>query len=144
MIAGCAPEPDWGMNVIRRLFVVGLLLAGLSGCARWQRLPSLPPPDAGARPIAAARVTPRQTGEMVELFDVRITADSVIGWRKGDPDPSGLLSGPRRRMALHRDDVLVFERSAPNPRGTAALVAVLTLVVTASLVALHAVYAASG
>lgn len=132
------------MNVIRRLFVVGLLLAGLSACARWQRLPSVPPPDTGARPIAAARVTPRQTGEMVELFDVRITADSVIGWRKGDPDPSGLLSGPRRRMALHRDDVVVFERSAPNRRATTGVVAVLTLIVAVSFAALYAVHAASG
>ncbi len=130
------------MRVIRRIFLFGLLLAGLSACARWQRFPAVPPPE--SRQIAAARVTPRQTGEMVELFDVRITADSVIGWRKGDPDPSGLLSGPRRRTALHRDEVLVFERSAPNPRGTAALVGVLTLVVAVSLAALHAVYAISG
>jgi hypothetical protein len=139
-IAEGRTEPYGAMNVIRRIILLGLLLAGLSACTRWQQLPSVPPLDALARPIAAARVTPRQTGEMVVLFDVRITADSVIGWRKGDPDPSGLLSGPRRRMALHRDDVLVFERSAPNRGAGAAVVAVVTLVVVVSFAVLHAAY----
>lgn len=121
--------------MIRRLLALGLLLGALSACVRWQRLPSVP--DPGGRPIASARVAPRQTGVMVELYDVRVTADSVIGWRKGDPDRSGLLSGPRTRVALHRDEVLVFERSAPNRGATAAVVAVLTLIVAVSFAALY-------
>lgn len=133
-------NPIGAMNVIRLIPLLCLLLAGLSGCVRWQRMPSVPQADAAARPIGSARVTPRQTGVMVVLYDVRVTADSVIGWRQGDPDPSGLLSGPRRRMALHRDEVLVFERSAPNRGATAAVVAVLTLIVAVSFAALYGVH----
>lgn len=115
-----------------------LLLMALAGCTQWRLMPSVPPPDASGRTIGSARVTPRQTGMMVVLHDVQITRDSVIGWRAGDPDPSGLLSGPRSRMALHRDDVLVFERLAPR-RGAAAVVgAALTLLAILSFVALYA------
>ena len=128
------------MNTIHRLLLT-LLLCALAGCTRWQRVPSVPPPDAGARPIGSARVTRRQTGVMVVLYDVRVTADSVIGWRQGDPDRSGLLSGPRRRVALHRDQALVFERSAPNRWATTAAVAVLTVVVAVTFVALYAMHA---
>lgn len=123
------------MMTIHRLLPCVLLLA-CAGCARWRWMPSVPPPDQGTR-IASARVTPRETGRMVVLYDVRVTADSLTGWRAGDPDPSGLLSGPRRRMAIHRDDVLVFERSAPNRWAATAAVAVVAFVVAIGFAGLY-------
>lgn len=113
-----------------------LLLTGSGGCARWRLMPSVPPPDGAAR-IGTARVTPRETGRMVVLYDVRVTGDSVTGWRAGDPDPSGLLSGPRRRVAIHRDEVLVFERPATDRWATTAAVAVVTFVVAMGFAGLY-------
>ena len=56
---------------------------------------------------------------MVVLHDVRITADSVFGWAEGAPDPSGLLRGDRTRVAVHRNEVLLFEPAVPDRWATA-------------------------
>jgi hypothetical protein len=113
------------MTTIPRLVAV-LLLVAVAGCTRYQ-VRTLPPPEEGPASVRAARMTPRGRGTMVVLHDVRITADSVIGWAEGAPDPSGLLRGGRTRVAVHRNQVLLFEPAVPDPRATAgaALSAVL-------------------
>lgn len=109
------------MKTIARLLAVLLVIAA-AGCSRWQAPRALPPPTDAPVTLPAARVTPRTTGTMVVLRDVRITADSVIGWGEGAPDPSGLLRGSRTRVAVHRSQVLVFEPANENPwTGGAAL-----------------------
>ena len=106
---------EMSMTTIPRLFAV-LLLVGAGGCTRYQ-VRTLPPPEEGPATIRAARVTPRETGTMVVLHDVRITADSVIGWAEGAPDRSGLLRGERTRVAVHRSQVLVFEPAVTDAGG---------------------------
>lgn len=124
------------MTPIPRLFAISLL-AAVAGCTRFQ-VRTLPPPDEGPVSVRAARVTPRGAGTMVVLHDVRVTADSVIGWGEGAPDPSGLLRGPGQRVAVHRSEVLLFEPAEPDPRATAG--AVLSAVLVAlGLYALNAV-----
>lgn len=124
------------MTTIPRLFAL-LLLAAAAGCTRYQ-VRTLPPPEEGPASVRAARMTPRGAGTMVVLHDVRITADSVIGWAEGAPDRSGLLRGARTRMAVHRDQVLLFEPAEPDALATvgAALFAAL---VALGLYALNAV-----
>jgi hypothetical protein len=109
------------MKTMTRLLAVFLVIAA-AGCARWQAPRALPPPAEAPVTLPAARVTPRTTGMMVVLRDVRITADSVIGWGEGEPDRSGLLRGSRTRVAVHRSQVLVYEPANQNPfTGGAAL-----------------------
>lgn len=115
------------VSVIPRLLLPLLLLGASAACSRWQMVRPLPAPEAGAVQISSARVTLRQNGDVVVLHDVQVTADSVIGWRAGDPDRSGLLSGSSRRMAVHRDQVLVLDRSVPDPVGIVAAATLATL-----------------
>jgi hypothetical protein len=122
------------MTPTSRLLAV-LLLIALGGCTRW-RIDTLPRPEAGAVWLRAARVTPIGTGRVMVLRDVRITADSVTGWYR-PVDPSGLLSGPRTRVAVHRDQVVVYEQPAPDPRATAGGVALAVIVVFGGLAALY-------
>jgi hypothetical protein len=124
------------MTTFPRRFAV-LLLVALAGCTRFQ-VHTLPPPDEGPVTFAAARVTPRTTGMMVVMRNVRVTADSVIGTGEGAPDPSGLLRRPGQRVAVHRGEVLLFEPAVPDSRATAG--AVLSAVLVAlGLYALNAV-----
>jgi hypothetical protein len=115
------------MTPISRPLAV-LLLIGLAGCARWQRPAPLPPPEQGPVTVSAARVTPSGAGTMMVLHDVRITADSVIGWREGTADPSGLLAGPRTRTAVHRSQVLIYEPAVRSRWATAGAVALIVVV----------------
>lgn len=116
------------MTPISRPLAV-LLLMGLAGCARWQRPAPLPPPEQGPVTVSAARVTPSGAGTMMVLHDVRITADSVIGWREGAGDPSGLLrAGGRTRTAVHRSQVLIYEPADRSPWATAGAVALIVVV----------------
>jgi hypothetical protein len=115
------------MTTISRGFAV-LLLIGLAGCARWERPSPLPPPEQGPVTVSAARVTPSGAGTMMVLHDVRITADSVIGWREGAADPSGLLRGSRTRTAVHRSEVLLFEPAVRSPWATIGAVALIVVV----------------
>jgi predicted small lipoprotein YifL len=98
-------------TITRRLAI--LLLIALAGCTK-HRPRTLPPPEEGAVSLRSARVTPRETGRMVVLRNVQVTADSVIGWSEGAPDRSGLLTGPGTRVAVHRSDVLVYEPAVPD------------------------------
>lgn len=104
-----------------------LLVAAAAGCTRWDPPRALPAADEGPVTFAAARVTPRTTGTMVVLRNVRVTPDSVIGRGEGAPDPSGLLRGPGSRVAVHRSEVLLFEPAVPDGWATVggALLAVL-------------------
>jgi hypothetical protein len=115
------------MTTISRRFAV-LLLIGLAGCARWERPSPLPPPEQGPVTVSAARVTPSGAGTMMVLHDVRITADSVIGWREGAADPSGLLRGSRTRTAVHRSEVLLFEPAVRSRWATIEAVALIAVV----------------
>lgn len=115
------------MKPISRGFAV-LLLVGLAACARWQRPAPLPPPEQGPVSVKAARVTPSGAGTMMVLYDVRITADSVIGWREGPGDPSGLLRGDRTRTALHRSQVVIYEPAARSSLATVGAVALIVAV----------------
>lgn len=124
------------MRPVPILFALALT-AAVSGCSRY-RPGTLPAPEETPVTLNAARVTPRGAGWMVVLRDVRITADSVTGWRAGDPDPSGWMRGPRQRVALARDEVLVFEPAQRDPWATAGVVA-LGVVVTYAVAALTVV-----
>jgi hypothetical protein len=96
------------MKPVRPLAAAFLVLA--AGCTRWELAPAVPPAEAPA----VARVTPSTTGIMVVLHDVQVTADSVVGYRVARPD--GLAPAPARaRVALHRSEVLVFERAVTDP-----------------------------
>lgn len=117
------------MTTIPRLSAISLLVA-VAGCTRFQ-VRTLPPPEDGPVSVGAARMTPRERGTMVVLHDVRITADSVTGWAEGAPDRSGLLSGPRTRVAVHRDEVLLFEPAEPHFWATVGAAVAATFVALA-------------
>ncbi|HEY0020965.1 MAG TPA: hypothetical protein VGC13_31980 [Longimicrobium sp.] len=107
------------MNLALRLALVALAIAS-SGCTQWRHVPAMPSPrEEGVVLIGAARVTPSGAGTMMELRNVQITMDSVIGWREGAADPSGLLRGPRTRVSLHRSQVLIYEPAVPDSWATA-------------------------
>ncbi|HYR10079.1 MAG TPA: hypothetical protein VEQ60_20065 [Longimicrobium sp.] len=122
------------MKTIARLFAVLLMIAA-TGCTRY-RTNALPAPEEGPVSLPAARVTPRGMGTMVVLKDVQVTADSVTGWAEGTPDPSGLLRGPRTRVAMHRSEVLLFEPATPDNRATAGSI-LLNGLLGAAVVALY-------
>lgn len=92
------------MKRIARLSLGALMAAAAAGCTRWQYTHPLPSPGEELRTFGKARVTV-PAGTMLVLRDVEVTADSVIGWR-----------GERRRglerVALHRSQVVVFDRRA--------------------------------
>jgi hypothetical protein len=122
------------MSPALRLVLVALAIAS-SGCTRWERPSALPAPRDAPVALRAARLT-RQSGMMQVLHDVRITADSVTGWGEGAPDPSGLLRGLRRRVSLHRGEVLALE-PAVRDRWATAGAAVLGVLAAYGLVALY-------
>ncbi|HEU0301001.1 MAG TPA: hypothetical protein VFR37_16175 [Longimicrobium sp.] len=124
------------MKTIMRLSVV-LLLIVFSGCTRF-RVRTLPQPEEAPVSVGAVRVTPRETGMMVVLRNVQVTADSVIGWRAGDPEAYGFFPGPSQRVALHRDQVLVYEPAVHDGWATAGGV-VLGIVVAYGLAVLYAI-----
>jgi hypothetical protein len=123
------------MNLALRPALVGLAIAS-SGCTRWERAPALPPPEQGVVLVDAARVTPSGAGTMMELRNVQITGDSLIGWREGASDPSGLLRGPRTRVSLHRSQVLIYEPAVHDFWATAGA-AVLAGIVAYGLYVLN-------
>ena len=127
---------EMSMTTIPRLLAV-LLLVVAAGCTRYQ-VRTLPPPEDGPTSVRAARMTPRGAGTMVVLHDVRITADSVMGWAEGAPDRSGLLRGERTRVAVHRSEVLLFEPAEPDAWATAGA-ALSAVFVALGLYALNAV-----
>ncbi|HEX5871413.1 MAG TPA: hypothetical protein VFY65_13390 [Longimicrobium sp.] len=107
------------MKIVPRLLLL-VLVAASAGCTRW-RMSTLPPPEEAPGSLGAARLTPR-SGNMVVLRDVWITEDSVSGWYAGDPDRSGLLRGPGRRVAIHRSQVLLYESAVRDRWATVGAV----------------------
>ncbi len=102
---------------------LGLLLAiGAGGCTRWQYTYPLPAPGEAPRTFGAGRVTTVEGGTMLVLRDVTITPDSVIGWQ-------GETGGQRERVAVHRSQVLVFDRRVTDHwrTGSAFLLGVATV-----------------
>jgi hypothetical protein len=71
---------------------------------------------------------------MLVLRDVQITADSVIGWRIGPASPDEPASRGRQRVAVHRSDVIVFERGVADRWKTAGAVAVGVVVTYAAII----------
>lgn len=110
----------------RRATVLVLLMTAAGACTRWERTPGVPAPREEPVALRTARVSAGTTPVRVVLRDVRVTADSVTGWYR-PADPSGLLSGPLTRFAVHRDQVLAFEQPVPDALATAggALIAVV-------------------
>ncbi|HYW12900.1 MAG TPA: hypothetical protein VE871_13160 [Longimicrobium sp.] len=102
---------------------LGLLLMAAGGCTRWQHVQTMPAPAEPPATLRSARVTPAQGGQRVVLRDVQVTADSVIGVTDGEM---------RRRVALHRSQVVVLERRVTDRWKTAG----------ASVLALATVYIA--
>jgi hypothetical protein len=117
------------MKRIARLSL-GILLMAAAGCTRWQYTHPLPAPGEAPRTFNAARVT-LAAGTTVVLRDVEVTPDSVVGWRGGRH--RGL-----QRVAVHRSQVVVLDRSEPAPLKTAGatLLAVLVAYGTAVVYAL--------
>ena len=123
-----------------RYIVLSTLAFTATGCTAWKHTHPLPSPDTGSTTFRAARVTPRAGGMMMVLRDVEVTADSVTGWLpREDPNPAAIAAGrrpePRRRVALHRDDVLVFERGGTDPWRTGSAVLLGLTAVWAALAA---------
>lgn len=125
------------MKLIQRLLPV-LLMAAAAGCTRWAPPRAMPAPEQGTVTYTSARITPRITGRMMVMHKVRVTPDSVIGRGEGAPDPSGLLRGTGKRVALHRSEVLLFEPGEPDFWATVGG-AVLAGLVALGLYTLHAV-----
>ena len=108
------------IRTVRGVLLLSLLIA-MGGCTRWKVVPTPPPHAEAPRTYSRARVTPMERG-IVVLHDVRITADSVTGWRK-------LPTGYQERIALHRTQVRIFERRALNPLPNALIGAAVVYVV---------------
>ena len=123
-----------------RLATALLLTLAVSACTRWERTPALPAPREEPAALRTARVSATTTPVRVVLRDVQVTTDSVTGWYR-PADPSGLLSGPRTRFAVHRDQVLAFEQPVPDALATAGG-AVMAVVVGYVLIGLF--YLATG
>ena len=96
--------------------MVCALLVGASGCVHFDVVEVPAPTPGESRSVGWARVT--TTGSrFYQLRDVRITADSVVGWEEApnlDPDA-------RRRIAIHRDDIRRFEERRLNAAHTVLL-----------------------
>jgi hypothetical protein len=102
---------------------LGLLLAmAAGGCTRWQQVYPLPAPSDAPRTFGAGRVTTVEDRTMLVLRDVEVTPDSVIGWM-------GETEAGRQRIAVHRSQVLVFDRRVTDPwrTGSAVLLGVATV-----------------
>jgi hypothetical protein len=99
----------------------------LVACTRFE-MRTLPPPEEGPVSVRAARITPHHSARIVVLRDVRITADSLIGWV--DPDASGPPSVVRERLALSRDQVLLYEPRVHDWRASASVVTVSVIAVS--------------
>lgn len=99
----------------------------LVACTRFE-MRTLPSPEEGPVSVRAARITPRHSARIVVLRDVRITADSLIGWV--DPDASGPPSVVRERLALPRDQVLLYEPRVHDWWATAGIVTVSGIAVS--------------
>jgi len=109
------------MKPIERLSIGLLLTVAAAGCTRWQYTYPLPAPGEAPRTFDAGRVTTVGSG-MVVLRDVVVTADSVIGWQ-------GETEAQRQRIAVHRSQVLVFDRRVTDHwrTGSAFLLGVATI-----------------
>ncbi|HLM67239.1 MAG TPA: hypothetical protein VK358_06915 [Longimicrobium sp.] len=109
------------MKRIARLSLGILMAAATAGCTRWQYTHPLPAPGEAPRTFGAARVTVAGQGTVLVLRDVQVSADSVTGWL-------GKTPGQRQRLAIHRKQVVILDRRASDPWGTAG-VSLLTVVV---------------
>jgi hypothetical protein len=109
---------------------LGLLLMAGAGCTRWQYTYPLPAPGEAPRTFGAGRVTTVDGGTMLVLRDVEVTPDSVIGWQ-------GETEGRRQRIAVHRSQVLVFDRRVTDPWKTAGASVLALVTVYIALVAYY-------
>lgn len=105
---------------MKRFVLLLLMMAPMGACTRWVPVTSPEPSAEAARTIPRARVTPVE-GEPMLLRDVRVTADSVVGWR---PLPTG-----RERIALHRDQVRLVEEQRESATLPWVFLAVLAAIV---------------
>lgn len=106
---------------------IALLAFTLVACMRFQPHP-LPSPEEAPVSVRNARITPRHSARIVVLRDVRITADSLIGWV--DPVASRTPSVVRERIALSRDQVLLYEPRVLDRWATAGNVAFSAVALT--------------
>ena len=103
------------MRWMRRLMVCALLV-GASGCMHFDTVEVPAPAPGASRTIRWARVTTTES-RFYQLRDVRITADSVVGWEEArNLDPAA-----KRRIAIHRDAVRRFEERRLNAAHTVLL-----------------------
>ena len=109
---------------MRTPFVALLLLVALlaSACIRWQSAPvPLPRERSDTLVLGNARITFRPESEAdplrerMVLRDVRVHDDSLVGW-------GGPTLGSRRRIAVHRDQVLGLEYGRMDWWSTGGLV----------------------
>ncbi|HEX6911622.1 MAG TPA: hypothetical protein VF142_14570 [Longimicrobium sp.] len=103
------------MRWMGRLMVCAALV-GASACVHFDPV-EVPAPQPGeARSVGWARVTTTES-RFYQLRDVRITADSVVGWEEARSlDPSA-----RQRIAIHRSDIRRFEERRLNAAHTVLL-----------------------
>ena len=108
------------MRLTMRLLLCALL-AGATGCMRFQAGVVPSPGLDGSRTVSQARVTTTESRYYL-LRDVRVTADSVVGWNTA-------RDAGRQRIALHRGQVRRFERERVDALRTGLVVAAAAYVV---------------
>jgi hypothetical protein len=110
-----------------------------SGCMHWHAAPMPPPrPQGDSLVLGTARLTLHPASDAsasrsgrLYLRDIQVHGDSVVGL--GPP-----TLGARRRIAVHRDDVIGVEFRRPNGWGTVAVV-VLSLAAAYAAIVVYVV-----
>jgi hypothetical protein len=113
-------------GMTRTHLAAAVLAFTLVACTRFE-MRTLPSPEEGPVSVRAARITPHHSARIVVLRDVRITADSLIG--RVDP-ASGPPSVVRERLALSRDQVLLYEPRVHDWWASAGVVTVGVIAVS--------------
>ncbi|HEX5727512.1 MAG TPA: hypothetical protein VFX98_18715 [Longimicrobiaceae bacterium] len=99
----------------------------LAGCTAWRQR-SIPQPQGEPyRYVQQARVTP-EGGAAFVAHEVRVTQDSVLGWRRL---PSGVL----QEVRLARAEVRAFEVPRFDPHRSAAAAALVLAALVAAILA---------
>ena len=113
------------MKLISRLFLGAMLIAA-AGCMRWEHVPIRTAPADAPNVLGTLRVRRLDTGARMVLRDVEVRGDSVIGWTT-DEVPS--------RVAVHRRQVILAERSRMDGWATVGTVVLAVLMVYGVVVA---------
>jgi hypothetical protein len=110
-----------------RLAARVLLVAGTAACTAYRPVQGAPGAAVGPGRIEHARLV-LWNGRRVEVRDLSVRGDSLVGFRGGGYDLSPAARGrgyDLSRAAFHVRDVARVERGEPSPGRTAVFVAAL-------------------